>query len=427
MYSAPLIIESKRDGHILSRDEITWLVDSYVKGELPDYQMAAWAMAVYFQGLDAEETAVLTERMLASGTTLQRRPGEPPRVDKHSTGGVGDKVSLILAPLLACCGLHVPMISGRGLGATGGTLDKLEAIPGFRTNLTTGEIRRLLDEVGCVMAAQTDDLVPADKKLYALRDVTGTVPSIPLITASIMSKKLAENLDALVLDVKWGSGALMRSLHRAEQLADALQDVARRIGLPTATIISDQNQPLGRKAGHVVEVEESLAALRGAGPPDLMELTLALGAELLLLVGAARDRTEAAGKLQTHIDSGAALAKFEQMVAAQGGDLARLPPPAPAYEITADCSGYVASIETREIGRAIARLGGGRRTTLDTIDHTVGIEMLVRLGDAVQAGQPLIRVFAHPPECQATRAILQRAIEISDTRPPPRPLLVRRA
>ena len=268
--NASFLIAKKRDGGELSAEEIAWLVHGYVAGHVPDYQKAAWAMAVYLRGMTVAETAALTEAMLHSGRTLTWPAGGLPKVDKHSTGGIGDKVSLVLAPLLACCGVQVPMISGRGLGATGGTLDKLESIPGFRTDLSIDEMRRMLAEGGCFITGTTHDLVPADRKLYALRDVTGTVPSIPLITASIMSKKLAEGLDALVLDVKFGSGAFMKTLAEARQLAESLVATGKQMGVPTTALLTDMGQPLGRMAGNAVEVNETVTALQGNGPADLM-------------------------------------------------------------------------------------------------------------------------------------------------------------
>ncbi len=315
------IISKKRDGGELSSEEIGALIHGYVRGDVHDYQMSAWAMAVYLRGMTVAETAALTEHMLNSGVTFQWPAGEAPKVDKHSTGGVGDKISLPLAPLLACCDVQVPMISGRGLGATGGTLDKLESIPGFRTDLSTEEMQSICRRVGCVISGATDDLVPADRKLYALRDVTGTVPSIPLITASIMSKKLAEGLDALVLDVKYGSGAFMKTLDQARELAHSMVDTGKRMGVPTAALLTDMNQPLGRTAGNAVEVNESIDVLKGEGPNDVFDLTLVLGAELLVL--AKRDTTlaDAMKRLQRAIDTGAGLEKFREMVAAQGGDL----------------------------------------------------------------------------------------------------------
>src|SRR3954452_15256312 len=277
------LISKKRDGGELTEDEIGSLISGYVRGDVPDYQMAAWAMAVYLRGMTVPEIAALTECMLHSGVRFEWPAGESPKVDKHSTGGIGDKVSLPLAPLLACCGLAVPMISGRGLGATGGTLDKLEAIPGFRTDLSLAEIEQMTASVGCVITGASAEIAPADKKLYALRDVTATVPSIPLITASIMSKKLAESLDALVLDVKFGSGAFMKSLDQARELARSLVDTGKRMGVKTTALLTDMNQPLGRMAGNLVEVHEAIATLQGRAPEDLWHCTRELAVELLLM------------------------------------------------------------------------------------------------------------------------------------------------
>ncbi|HYO24074.1 MAG TPA: thymidine phosphorylase, partial [Lacipirellulaceae bacterium] len=281
------LIAKKRDGEELSDHEIAQFISGYARGDIPDYQMSAMAMAIYLRGMSTAETASLTDHMLASGARFTWPDDGVPRVDKHSTGGIGDKVSLPLAAMLACCGLQVPMISGRGLGATGGTLDKLEAIPGFRTDLSMEEFRDVCQRVGCVISGATADLVPADRKLYALRDVTATVPSIPLITASIMSKKLAEGLDALVLDVKWGSGAFMKTADQARELARSLVATGQRMGVATTALVTDMNQPLGRMAGNALEVNESYAALQGEGPADLMEATYALGAELLVSTGRA--------------------------------------------------------------------------------------------------------------------------------------------
>ena len=333
------LISKKRDGGELTEDEIGQLINGYVRGDVPDYQMASWAMAVYLRGMTVAEIAALTEHMLHSGVTFEWPAGESPKVDKHSTGGIGDKVSLPLAPLLACCDLQVPMISGRGLGATGGTLDKLEAIPGFRTNLSTAEFQQVCRDVGCVISGATADLVPADRKLYALRDVTGTVPSIPLITASIMSKKLAEGLDALVLDVKHGTGAFMKTLDDARALARSMVDTGKRMGVPTVALLTDMNQPLGRMAGNANEVNESVDALIGKGPADLMEVTLDLGAELLVLAKRESSTAAARKRLEKTISSGAGLEKFREMVAAQGGDLDAPRPVAPAHDIPSATDG----------------------------------------------------------------------------------------
>ena len=424
--NASFLIAKKRDGGELSAEEIAWLVHEYVAGHVPDYQKAAWAMAVYLRGMTVAETAALTEAMLHSGTTLTWPAGGLPKVDKHSTGGIGDKVSLVLAPLLACCGVQVPMISGRGLGATGGTLDKLESIPGFRTDLSIDEMHRVLNEVGCFITGATHDLVPADRKLYALRDVTGTVQSIPLITASIMSKKLAEGLDALVLDVKHGTGAFMKTLDDARALAKSMVDTGKRMGVPTAALLTDMNQPLGRMAGNANEVNESVDALIGKGPADLMEVTLELGAELLVL--AKRESTSAAARkrLEKAISSGAGLEKFREMVAAQGGDLDAPRPIAPAHDIGSPWDGYVTAIDTERLGYVVINLGGGRRQLGDKLDLSVGFEMLVRLGDKIEPGQPLARVFAQTEAVAHIKRDLLAAITISDNQVETPPLIVER-
>src|SRR4051795_5400980 len=420
------LISKKRDGGELSPEEIGSLISGYVRGDVPDYQMSAWAMAVYLRGMTVAETAALTEHLLYSGVTFKWPPGEAPKVDKHSTGGIGDKVSLPLAPLLACCDLQVPMISGRGLGATGGTLDKLEAIPGFRTNLSTDEFQDVCRRVGCVISGATADLVPADRKLYALRDVTGTVPSIPLITASIMSKKLAEGLDALVLDVKHGSGAFMKTLDDARALARSMVDTGKRMGVPTVALLTDMNQPLGRMAGNANEVNESVDALIGKGPADLMEVTLELGAELLVLAKRESSTAAARKRLEKAIASGAGLEKFREMVAAQGGDLDAPRPVAPAHDINSPWGGYVDSVDTEQIGRVIIELGGGRKQLGDALDLSVGLEMLVRLGNHVESGQPLVRLYAKTDAANRVRSELLAAITISDNRIDAPPLIVER-
>jgi pyrimidine-nucleoside phosphorylase len=424
--SPALIIAKKRDGLALSREEIGAFMEGFSRGEIPEYQMAALAMAIYLRGMTAEETAALTDAMLASGLRISRDSVSRLRADKHSTGGIGDKTSLILAPLLACCGLVVPMISGRGLGATGGTLDKLEAIPGFRTNLSLAEIHELIDRVGCVITGASDDIAPADKKLYALRDVTATVPSIPLITASIMSKKLAESLDALVLDVKFGSGAFMKTLDEARALARSLVDTGKRMGVKTTALLTNMHQPLGRMAGNLVEVHEALAALEGRSPADLWECTRELGAELLLLTNRAATRDAARTILDEEIASGRALEKFRQMVAAQGGDLERLPPLPASSDIVCDADGHVLSINTEMLGIVIIELGGGRKVMTDPIDHAVGLEMLVRIGDRVSGGQPVIRVLGCEEKVEQVRGLVAAAITLSDQPVPPLPLIADR-
>lgn len=420
------VIERKRDGAALSADEIAAFVGGYARGDVPDYQMAALAMAVFFRGMNPLETTELTRHMLLSGQSLRWPADGVIRADKHSTGGIGDKVSLILAPLLACCGLQVPMVSGRGLGPTGGTLDKLEAIPGFRCDLTSGELQEVCQRVGCAITGATAELAPADRRLYALRDVTGTVPSIPLITASILSKKLAAGLDALVMDVKWGSGAFMRPYDQACALAQSLVAVGGRLGLKTTALVTDMNQPLGRMAGHTVEVIESVETLQGRGPDDLREVTLALGAELLLSTGKAGDRASARALLEAPLADGRGLAKFREMVRAQGGDPEAALPIAPEQVLLAPREGRLAAIETSELGRAITLLGGGRQQLGDRIDHTVGLQMLVRIGDSVRRQQPLVKVFAWERGREEALARIRDALTITDEAVEPPRLIVER-
>ncbi|HEX6962023.1 MAG TPA: thymidine phosphorylase [Lacipirellula sp.] len=411
------IIQKKRDREPLYGDEIGAFIAGYARGDIPDYQMSALAMAIYLNGMTPEETAALTDHMLASGARFAWPDDGVPRVDKHSTGGIGDKTSLLLAPMLACCGVQVPMISGRGLGATGGTLDKLESIPGFRTDLTMDEVHSVVAKVGCVITGATSDLVPADRKLYALRDVTATVPSIPLITASIMSKKLAEGLDALVLDVKFGSGAFMKTAELARQLAESMVATGRRMNVATTALLTDMNQPLGRMAGNAVEVDESIAALEGRGPADLMEVTYALGAEALLSANRAASLVQAREILERTISTGAAREQFARMVRAQGGVLDRPLSIAPARELPSPGGGYVTEIDAELLGKAIIAMGGGRQKLGDKLDHSTGLEMLVRLGDAIDAGQPLVRIFARPDVAASARQLLLDAITIRDERP----------
>lgn len=415
------IIAKKRDGHALSRDEIGAFINGFTDGSIPDYQMSALAMAIYLRGMDDEETAALTEQMLASGTTLDW-PDDSVIVDKHSTGGVGDKVSLILAPLLACCGLKVPMISGRGLGPTGGTLDKLESIPGFRTDLSLSEIREITERVGCVITGASPEIAPADRKLYALRDVTATVASIPLITASIMSKKLAEGLDALVLDVKVGSGAFMKTREQATALARSLVSTGTRMGVKTTAWLTDMNQPLGRMVGNAVEVDEAVSCLALGHPLALMENSLALGAELLVAIGRVSELADGVTTLVDHFLSGAGSEKLREIVAAQGGDLDAPRTIAPAHYVVAKSSGYVAQIDTGALGRVVVDLGGGRRVMTDKIDHSVGLQMLVEIGDFVQLGEPLVKAFGSPDSIQYVTEQIGSSITLAEVAPAPSPL-----
>ena len=408
------VIAKKRDGHQLSAGEIRDFLAGYVSGEIPDYQMSALAMAIYLCGMTTEETATLTESMLNSGIQLQWPDKCMPIVDKHSTGGIGDKVSIVLAPMLACCGLQVPMLSGRGLGATGGTLDKLESIPGFRTDLSVEELQRQVEQVGCVITGTTENLVPADRKLYALRDVTATVPSIPLITASIMSKKLAEGLDALVLDVKFGSGAFMKTIEDARALAKSMVATGERMGVATTALLTDMNQPLGRMIGNAVEIDESVAALQGNGPDDLMEVTLALGTEALVSAGVTKSKKEAHLQLEKTISSGEAYDKLAEMVKAQGGELDAARKVAPKSAITATRSGYIRTIDAERIGQAVISMGGGRRQMGDVLDLSTGFEMQIRLGDLVEAGQPLASMFVATDKAKEAQQGFLSAIEICD-------------
>ena len=386
------LISDKRDGRTLSDQEIAFLISGYADESIPDYQMAAFAMATFFQGMTTEETTTLTRCMIDSGDRLQW-PGSLASVDKHSTGGIGDKVSIPLAPMLACCDVQVPMISGRGLGITGGTLDKLESIAGYRTELSADEFRSIVNWNGCSIASATAKIAPADKRLYALRDVTGTVPSIPLIVASILSKKVAEGIDALVLDVKWGSGAFMTTLDLAQALAKELVNVGNQLGVNTSAMITDMNQPLGRMIGNAVEIDESVDILKGEGPADVTELTLQLGAQLLVQADAQSDTQSALRQLRETIDSGAALERLTQMVKNHGGDLTAARARGTSRDVLANESGKVARIHNDRLGLAVIEMGGGRKKLGDQLDHSTGIECLVRLGDSVESGQAIARVF----------------------------------
>jgi pyrimidine-nucleoside phosphorylase len=404
----PALIEKKRDGGRLSAEEIHHLISRYSAGALPDYQMAAFAMAVFFRGMDDAETTALTMEMRDSGDVFAWPAGTPPKVDKHSTGGVGDKVSLILAPLLACEGVWVPMVSGRGLGFTGGTLDKLESIPGFRVSLAWPEMLSQLEKVGCFIAGQTENFCPADKKLYALRDVTGTVASLPLIVASIMSKKLAESLDRLVLDVKFGRGAFMQKREDAQTLADAMVAVGRGAGVETHALLNPMDQPLGRTAGNALEVAECVDVLQGRGPNDLIDLTLDLAAKL---VATPRE------KLQQRLHDGSAWQKFVAMVEVQGGDAATLEKirevhRAPVItDVAAAARGTLTKLDALEIGRLCVELGAGRAKAGDAVDFSVGVECLKKEGDAVERGEPVVRVHSRQPVDSASTA--QRIMVIS--------------
>lgn len=387
-----VVISKKRDRGVLSTEEIEFMISGYARGTIPDYQMAALAMAIFCQGMEPREISDLTDAMIRTGVRL-RRVSDRPRVDKHSTGGLGDKTSLILAPLLACCDLDVPMISGRGLGITGGTLDKLEAIAGYRCNLTEEESEKQLLEVGCFITGATERLVPADKKLYGLRDVTGTVPSIALITASIMSKKIAETLDALVLDVKCGSGAFLEREEQAEALAESLMANGQRAGVRTMALITDMDQPLGEMVGNANEVIESLEVLEGGGPNEVRALTLELCVPLLLATGRAGTRQEAWSMLETHLDSGRARERFGEMVALQGGDLEVPLRLGRVRPVVVKKSGRLHGIDGQRIGQAVIAMRGGRKVAGEAIDPSVGLRVLKRLGESVQAGDEFAHVY----------------------------------
>ncbi|MCK5675723.1 MAG: thymidine phosphorylase [Verrucomicrobia bacterium] len=434
------IIEKKRDGAELDTRDIRDFIAGYTDGSIPDYQMSALAMAIYFNGMNARETADLTAAMMESGKVIDpnRIPGT--KVDKHSTGGIGDKISIPLAPLAASCGATVPMISGRGLGITGGTLDKLESIPGYRVGLNESEFFRTLETCGCSMIGQTAEIAPADKKLYALRDVTATVPSIPLIVSSIMSKKMAEGIDALVLDVKCGSGAFMKNIADARLLAQGLVDTGTAMGKKVVALITDMNQPLGRTVGNALEIRESLDILNGQGPEDSQGLTIELASRMLAVAGIGAPGSVAEvhdlgggvsdpalhAMVESKLRDGSALSTFREMVACHGGNLdARLPAAEKQIPLPSSKSGYVAKADADAIGRASLLLGAGRAKTTDTIDHAVGISDLKKIGEPVEEGEPLCIIHSngHEDEMQLSQ-LLESAFEVSPDPVEPPPLVL---
>ncbi len=392
------IIRNKRDGETLSREILERFIDGYVRGDIPDYQMSALLMAIFFQGMTAEETIVFTDVMLRSGTVMDLSSIPGRKVDKHSTGGVGDKVSLILAPMVAACGVPVPMISGRGLGHTGGTLDKLESIPGFRTDFSVRDARRIIGEAGLVMIGQTDEIAPADRRMYALRDVTATIESVPLIAGSIMSKKLAEGIDALVLDVKTGGGAFMPAFGNALALARTLVAIGNGMGKETVGFVTAMDQPLGHAVGNWVEVVESIECLRGKNIPDLMELTIVLGGTMVWLGGKAKDIPEGMAQCRDAVWSGRAYERFLTCVRLQGGDttyverVATYPAPPTVSEVRSTSAGCVASFNTRRIGMLAIELGAGRKKIGDRIDPLAGVVFRKKLGEMVEVGELLATV-----------------------------------
>jgi pyrimidine-nucleoside phosphorylase len=427
------VIRKKRDGVELSRGEIDSLVNSYTHDQIPDYQVSAWLMAVVLRGMTRAETAALTEAMLHSGEVLDLSFLPAKKVDKHSTGGVGDKTSLILAPVVAAAGVAVPMISGRGLGHTGGTLDKLEAIPGFNVNLSVSRFREVLEKCGCCMIGQTAEIAPADRKLYALRDVTGTVESPYLICASIMSKKLAEGIDALVLDVKTGSGAFMKSEKDAAFLAELMVETGERMGKKMVALITDMDQPLGNMIGNALEVVEVVGVLRGGGPEDLRELCHELAGWMLYLGGAARTVAEGKQRSAELISSGKALEKFRQMVEMQGGDpraiddMNLLPQAQHTMEILSPGAGYLVSVQCEQIGTACVILGGGRERKEDAVDPAVGIMLHKKVGERVEAGEPLATIhYNSKARVAGAKRLLEKSFTIGESAPvEKRPLIHR--
>jgi pyrimidine-nucleoside phosphorylase len=427
------LIRKKRDGHAHSAAEITYIVDAYTAGSIPDYQVAAWLMAVLLRGMTREELAALTHAMLHSGEVLDLGFLPAKKVDKHSTGGVGDKTSLVLAPVVAAGGLYVPMISGRGLGHTGGTLDKLESIPGFRVGLSVPEFHHVLQACGAAMIGQTEKIAPADRKLYALRDVTGTVESPNLICASIMSKKLAEGMDALVLDVKTGSGAFMKKEEDAVHLAELMVETGERMGKQMVALITNMDQPLGRMVGNAMEVRECIEVLHGEGPEDLRELCLHLAAWMFYLGGASKTVAEGKQMSAEIISSGKAFARFRQMVELQGGDTAviddpsRLPSTAHRVDVTSASTGYVTEVMCEQVGTACVILGGGRERKEDSVDPAVGIVIHKKIGDSVASGEPLCTIHCHSDaHASCARSLLQASFKVEAAPPAHKPSLIHR-
>ena len=430
-FDARRFLRDRRDARRHTAEDLRAFVHAVVHGGIETYQTTAWLMAAYFNELDDEETFALTDAMMRSGTVIDfsadTLPG--PTVDKHSTGGVGDKISLPLAPLVAACGAYVPMISGRGLGHTGGTLDKLESIPGFNPRLTVTAFKAQTRQLGLAFGAQTAELAPADGILYGLRDVTATVETIPLIVASILSKKYASGTQAVVFDVKTGKGAFMRELERSRELAARLIAVSRRMGRRAVALVTDMDQPLGLAVGNALEVVESIAVLRGGGPPDVRALTLALASEMLLLAGIEDDAGHALERATRALDGGQALEKFRAVVAAQGGDPRAIDDPAilaraaRTVPVTAARDGSVTAIDAYAVGEALVALGGGRRRAEDAIDPSVGIVFEKKVGDAVKAGETVAVVHAGAGGPDEVVEALGRAVEIGDTAPVPAPLV----
>lgn len=422
-YSMVELIGAKRDGHTLDPDGIAWIIAEYTADRIPDYQMSALLMAILLRGMDAVELEAWTRAMLHSGETLDLESVTKPRIDKHSTGGVGDKISIPLAPIVAACGIAVPMMSGRGLGHTGGTLDKLESIPGFSTHVEPEDFAAQLTDIGVVMVGQTETLVPADRRIYALRDASGTVPSVPLISSSIMSKKLAEDLDGLLLDVKVGSGAFMKTLGDAEELARTMVGIGASYGTPVTALLTDMSQPLGREIGNANEIAESVSVLRGEGPEDVTELTLRFAAEMLFLAGRA-DLESARSEAEAAVADGSAYDTMIALTVAQGGDPAAIEdtsllPHAPHRRVlTAQRDGYVTTCDALSVGVAGVRLGAGRATKEDSVDPGVGFTIHAKLGDVVAEGDPLVTIaYRDANRLGEALPALSAAWEISDAPP----------
>ncbi|AKJ06552.1 pyrimidine-nucleoside phosphorylase [Archangium gephyra] len=428
------LIKAKRDGQRLAPEDIRAFIEAYTSGQVPDYQMSALCMAVFFRGLDAVELGAWAQAMLRSGEVVDLSDTPGVKVDKHSTGGVGDKVSVSLAPLAAACGVPVPMISGRGLGHTGGTVDKLLSIPGFRMDVPVPEYRRLVREVGCCLISQTEAIAPADKKLYALRDVTATVDCIPLIASSIMSKKLAEGIDALVLDVKVGSGAFMKKVEDARTLARTMIGIGAEMGRKVTALLTDMNQPLGRAVGNALEIVEAVEMLHGRAPADYTEVTMALTAEMLVLGRKAASIAEARGMLEKVIADGSAVRKLKEIVQAQGGDpraiddYSRLPQARATVDVVpAPRDGFVTVIDTEAVGLAAVALGAGRQRVDSIIDPAVGFTLLRKEGEPVKAGEPVVRVhYNDPAPLEEVKARLARAYQFGPQAPASRPLVIER-
>jgi pyrimidine-nucleoside phosphorylase len=432
MFSAYSILAKKRDGDTLTKEEINWFINGLLSGEIADYQMSALLMAMYLNGMDKDETAALTDAMLYSGRVLCFK--ESNIIDKHSTGGVGDKTSFILAPLAAACGVKVPMIAGRGLGHSGGTVDKVEAIEGFKTNLSLEEFQELLIKNDLVLIGQTEDIAPADKVLYSLRDVTATVESIPLITASIMSKKLAEGANGIVMDIKIGNGAFMKNLSKGRALAKSLSDTAKRFDKDMITVITDMNQPLGQAIGNSLEIIESIDTLKGKGPKDLTDLSIHLAAGMVLLAGQAKSMSGATKKVKEALKNGKALEKFRLMIEAQGGngkvvdDYSLLPVAEVKTQICAEKSGHISKVDNKQLGLHCVSLGGGRKQRQDVIDFGVGLIYHKRVGQKVKAQEPLLTIYHNKDQVSLVEkikeSVLKNDIKISQKRPVKIPPLI---